>query len=542
MQKTDLLRFKSDTEKLWGIYRGVVEDRKDPLRLGRCRVRVMGVHTEELTGELNGVPVDELQWAEPIGPNFEGSISGSGAFCVPLNGSHVMLFYENGNMMQPRYFGSVPGFPVDPDKYSQKEPKDGFRDPKKIYPLDSHLDEQDWQRLSRVDKLGETYLKLKADHLDVGVPIAFDGTAWDEQPPMYEAKYPHNNVFATHKDYDTNIVVELDSTEEKERFAWWHPSLSYMEINNKGKMTFRNTFHRWDICDGQVHMHFMDYHFKTIDDTMVFLMEKDEFREVKGKRWTKIALTDWRYVEGDSYEDLQSSEIVSILEDRDTYIGGDDTKQIDGELFVTVAGNYQQYVESDKESVIDGDMIKYISGSYEKFVTSDYTSTIEGSTFRSIGVNDEKYVVGDIKHWTDESENHYAGVNYVVQAVGAVSTYGENQNIMASDGEAVVKAPSIEVVATLDYVLVGAPTIELIGPTINIGGVGSIVNLGTAGVAPVGADPIITDDPDYVDVNQPEAPPLPVEPIEADDPPAPYIPPKIPLIDVPTKMPEPGCP
>jgi len=41
---------------------GVVEDRDDPLMLGRCRVRIVGYHTPIVT-EL---PVEDLPWAHPI--------------------------------------------------------------------------------------------------------------------------------------------------------------------------------------------------------------------------------------------------------------------------------------------------------------------------------------------------------------------------------------------------------------------------------------------------------------------------------------------
>ena len=31
------------------LYTGVVENRNDPLRLGRCQVRIVGLHTEDKT-------------------------------------------------------------------------------------------------------------------------------------------------------------------------------------------------------------------------------------------------------------------------------------------------------------------------------------------------------------------------------------------------------------------------------------------------------------------------------------------------------------
>ena len=41
---------------------GVVEDRIDPLKLGRYRVRILGYHTED----NNLIPTEELPWAYPL--------------------------------------------------------------------------------------------------------------------------------------------------------------------------------------------------------------------------------------------------------------------------------------------------------------------------------------------------------------------------------------------------------------------------------------------------------------------------------------------
>ena len=79
-----------DIERLNGFYRGVVEDNKDPLKAGRVRVRIHGLHTsKKLKSDIEGIPTNELPWAEPCMPIHEGSVSGFGAWAVPLQGSHV---------------------------------------------------------------------------------------------------------------------------------------------------------------------------------------------------------------------------------------------------------------------------------------------------------------------------------------------------------------------------------------------------------------------------------------------------------------------
>jgi len=94
---------------------GWFEDNDDPLKAGRCRIRIFGIHAPKPTGlaliktVTEGVPTDELLWSEPALPIIEGAITGYGLWGVPQVGSHVFVFFESGNHMQPRYFASAPG-------------------------------------------------------------------------------------------------------------------------------------------------------------------------------------------------------------------------------------------------------------------------------------------------------------------------------------------------------------------------------------------------------------------------------------------------
>ena len=84
---------------------GVVEDRNDPLKMGRCKVRIFGYHTE--SKEL--LATEDLPWAIPIMPIMSASISGIGQAPVgPMPGSWVIGFFLDSNdMQQPAYFGTI---------------------------------------------------------------------------------------------------------------------------------------------------------------------------------------------------------------------------------------------------------------------------------------------------------------------------------------------------------------------------------------------------------------------------------------------------
>jgi len=107
---------------------GVVEDRNDPLRMGRVRVRIIGYHTEN----KNDLPTEDLPWASPILPITAASISGVGSAPIgPIEGTRVFGFFIDGESAQiPMILGSLPGVRV-----SAVDLSEGFSDPSGTYPI-----------------------------------------------------------------------------------------------------------------------------------------------------------------------------------------------------------------------------------------------------------------------------------------------------------------------------------------------------------------------------------------------------------------------
>ena len=122
---------------------GVVEDRKDPLQLGRVRVRIHGYHSTL----KKDIPTDHLPWSVVAMPTTSASNSGVGSINALIPGSWVMgMWNDDGNGMQiPVVLFSIPGtIPENNTKttsidllqqnttknFYEENYGDGFRDPR----------------------------------------------------------------------------------------------------------------------------------------------------------------------------------------------------------------------------------------------------------------------------------------------------------------------------------------------------------------------------------------------------------------------------
>ena len=84
---------------IWWV--GELENRADPLAMGRCQVRIFGWHTTN----KSKLPTENLPWAHPMYP-----INASKMFSAPQYGDWIVGFFLDGeNAQQPVMMGILPG-------------------------------------------------------------------------------------------------------------------------------------------------------------------------------------------------------------------------------------------------------------------------------------------------------------------------------------------------------------------------------------------------------------------------------------------------
>ena len=200
-------------------FTGIVEDRQDPLNLGRVRVRILGRNGID----LNLLPTNSLPWAQVLLPTNNPNPY------PPKEGDQVFgMFIDGKNAQSPIILGVFPSIPQ-----NAAVPNQGFNDVRTteqlakapVKPNESatnyprNLDEPTSSRLYRNESTDNSIVSLKESRR---IP--------EEPSSGYAAVPPYNNVYES----ESGHAIEIDDTPGAERLHFYHRSGSYVEYEANG--------------------------------------------------------------------------------------------------------------------------------------------------------------------------------------------------------------------------------------------------------------------------------------------------------------------
>ena len=323
-------------------FTGVVEDRNDPFKVGRVRVRCVGIHTHD----KEVLPTADLPWAQVILPVTSPGISGLGSSpSFLLQGSWVFGYFRDGtNCQEPCVIGSLPGRPVE-----IANPEKGFYDPSGTYP--TYVSDSDVNMLATNDVNTHPHLTARSN-VATGIATAdfnkatnakgdeiaaSDGTISNQPAITYNATYPYNKVYES----EAGHIFEVDDTPGAERIYESHFRGTSREIDPVGNITYINTYDKYELTTGHQRHSIGGNSDITIDGRHKIYINK-------------LGAANNNY-------DIQIGPNANINIQVDK--GNINLVTVDGDVNMNVGGNYNLQVKGDYTSDIWGSKKETIEGS-----------------------------------------------------------------------------------------------------------------------------------------------------------------------------------
>ena len=376
-------------------FTGVVEDRNDPSKLGRVRVRCVGHHTDD----KEKIPTADLPWAHVMHPVTDPSMNGMGTTpTFMVEGTWVVGFFMDAeDKQQPVIIGTLPGVPDESPNTSK-----GFYDPNGVYPKTDFLNESDTNRLARgiVSETHESLIRRRKNRLsgDSAVPTAgkpglnnsqefstsvangsysepHPKSVFSDQDPYPSSQYPFNHVFES----ESGHIFEIDDTPDQERLFKEHTSGTFEEIHPQGTRVTKVVY----------------------DDYEIVARDKKIVINASGEA-TGLDLTVYgsvkQYVSGDYTLDIGGNFIRRVGKSEIVKIGAGDAG---GNLECEIRGNYSINVSKD-----------YLASIGTGSSGGNLTTTVTGNERRDIGGEQDVFVVKDIFVASNTaSVTHFATTN-----------------------------------------------------------------------------------------------------------------------------------
>ena len=344
---------------IWWV--GFVEDRMDPLKLGRLKIRCVGWDADNKMQ----LPTDALPWAQVAFP-----VNNVNPYACK-EGDMVLGFFADGEAAQQRIvFGQFPSIPLkeanaeeaysDPredlaDAPRPPESKEYIEDGTGIVitekpqadPNPIYLDEPTTSRIARNDAetITETFIQERKDNVVKEIKTynkEEELSNWDEPETLYDAVYPYNNVMET----ESGHVVEYDDTPGAERIHIAHRNGSFTEWYPDGDRVEKITKDKYTIVMADDHLYVMGS--------------------------CKIT------VQGDAEIYVQKNLYATVDENLTAYVVGNVDAQVDGDVTALVKGDVDATVNGSLSATIDGDATLDIGGDCSETVGGGKTSDVGG--------------------------------------------------------------------------------------------------------------------------------------------------------------------
>ena len=361
-----------DGKMFW--FTGVVEDRNDPMLMGRVKVRIHGIHTED----KNLLPTKDLPWSQVVMPITSASLAGIGTSATGIvQGSWVVGYFLDGSDMQENIIlGTLPSSP-----YSNN-PELGFNDPKGSHPRrsdgvdtpDSATPTKFSSHQSYINKVDQRQTKvetaippfLKTVSIDDEDDPKFTRNTWD-MPEVMKGNapiYPFNKVTET----ESGHVFEIDDTKNNERISMYHQSGTNYEIQNDGDVTTTISKDNYTVIFGNDKIY--------VKGNVDITIDGDKRELVKGNYHLEVEKDYTMNIKGSRNSAIGNNELIEVGQEFSSNVNEDYTQRIGGHEIRIVDKSRNTTIGDSEDLSVATNMNEIVMGKRDMFTSAVHTHTI----------------------------------------------------------------------------------------------------------------------------------------------------------------------
>ena len=417
-------------------WHGVVEDRFDPLMIGRCKVRILGWHTHD----KRDMPTGSLPWAYPLMPLTSASQTEVGFSPTgPVEGTWVLGFFRDGEAGQePVMMGTLGGVPE-----SASTKNVGFNDPRRDVNatlINSTDSSGNWMPPVEGTLEGVPY-KPKTVTLEKGKPALIDEYPQDERKTYPRVlNRPTTSKYARGlSDASSEVVVENTPAAETSGDLASRSGMltsiiadkkSKTQVNFSGIPSANSATSAWDEPESVYRAQYPYNH--VFESESGHLIEIDDTPNSERLHWyhrsgtfTEIHPKGTRVdrVHDDKYDMIWRNHRMRVGGTSLNYIGGDYERLADGgsiiragatSTFTIDTGNYDVNVKGGNFIITTTPSFERttLSGSMEAgdiTIAAAGTLTLKGRTIKFGDDKQERKIDGDLDETVKGKASYAAG-------------------------------------------------------------------------------------------------------------------------------------
>lgn len=365
------------------LYYGVVEDRVDPQQLGRVKVRVAGVHTQN----RQEIPTADLPWSMVMTPTTSPSASGVGTTPYLVEGSWVVVTFMDEMKQQMLVMGTLPGVPVE-----YRTAAVGFTSQVGAFPRQTGVN--DLPAASRpggvdnhpsfLNRIRNTMTGIVQAAPCRTTSVTPDNTEKDYyvRPEIEEsnpAETRANNMYPLNyvEEYEGGHVVEFGNTPGEERYSYTHPTGAYQEFDGGGGLNVKA----------------MGPHYEwSHRNRNIVVMGDCNISVYGGMR---------HYVKGNYHLEIEGDYTQNIKGSMRQKIGSNYESEVLQDFSQTIGNNFQQQIKQNRTIIITAgnDRLTVAAGSQYLTVQTNVLQTVNGNRTETTLGNKSEITLGEATYF-----------------------------------------------------------------------------------------------------------------------------------------------